>query len=134
MTEARLAGEVADGIEPRVDGGRVSERTAEAACKLARAGAGDGAVDGGKQAPGAGALVGADQLEIGAGRGVDQKQATGNLLARRTHQRRPPDLGDVDIGEETGERRELRLGEVAEAFEGADMKARLQRPLAAREL
>ncbi len=132
VAEARLAGEIADGIEPGVDGGGIGERTAEPRRKLARAGAGDGAVDGGEQAADAGALVGADQLEIGAGGGVDQEQAPGNLLARRPHQRRPPDLGDVDIGEEAGECCELGLGEVAEAVQRADMKARLQRPLAAR--
>ena len=109
LAQARLAGEIGDGVEAGVDGGGIGERTAEPACKLARAGAGDGAVDGGEQAAGAGALVRAHELEIGAGRGVDQEQAARRLFARRPHQWRAADLGDLDIGEEAGERGKLRL-------------------------
>ena len=50
LAQARLAGEIRDGVEAVVDGGGIGERAAEAACKLARAGAGDGAVDGSEQA------------------------------------------------------------------------------------
>jgi hypothetical protein len=46
LAQARLAGEIGDGVEAVVDGGGIGERAAEAACKLARAGTGDGAVDG----------------------------------------------------------------------------------------
>ena len=53
LTEPRLAGEIGDGIEARIDGGGIGERAAEAARELARARAGDGAVDGREQARGA---------------------------------------------------------------------------------
>ena len=81
LAQPRLVGEIGDRIEPRIHRGRIGQRAAQAAGKLARAGRGDGAVDGGEQAAGARALVRAHQLEIGAGGGVDDEQAAGALFA-----------------------------------------------------
>ena len=131
LTEPRLAGEIGDGVEARIDGGGIGERAAEAARQLPRAGAGHGAVDGREQARGAGTLVRAHQLEIGSRRGVDQKQAPRRFLARRPHQWRAADLRDLDIGEEAGERRKLRLQELAIGIERGNAELRLQRALAA---
>ena len=80
VPQARLVGEIGDRIEPRVQRRRIGQRTAEPARQLARAGRGDGAVDGGKQAPGARALVRAHQLEIGARGGIDDEKAAGASL------------------------------------------------------
>ncbi len=53
------------------------------------------------------------------------------LLARRAEQRRFADLGDLDIGEQPGERGKLRPGELAERIERGDAETLLQGPLAA---
>ena len=127
----RLVGEIGDRVEPRIHRRRIGQRAAEPAGKLARAGGGDGAVDGGEQAAGARALVRAHQLEIGARGGVDDEQAAGALLARRAEQRRSADLGDLDISEQPGERRKLRPGEFAERIERGHAEPRLEGPLAA---
>ncbi len=131
VPQARLVGEIGDSVETRVQDRRIGQRTAEPAGQLARAGGGDGAVDGGEQTSGAGALVRADQLEIGAGRGVDDEKTAGTLLARRAEQRRLADLGDLNIGEQPGERGQLGAGEFAEGVERRHAETGLQRAFAA---
>ena len=132
LAQARLAGEIAHGVQTRIDGSGIGQRTAEAAGKLPRARAGHGAVDGCEQAACAGTLIGADKLEISAGRGVDNEQASWRLLVRGTDERGSTDLGDFHIGKQSGEGRELGLGEIAESVERGDAETPLQRPLAAR--
>ena len=53
-------------------------------------------------------MVRAHELEIGAGRGVDQEQARRRLAARRPQQRRAADLRELDIGEERRRARQAR--------------------------
>ena len=108
--QARLAHEIGDGVEPRIHRIDVGQGACEPACQLARAGGGDGAVDGGQEASGARALIGAGKLQIGAGRGIDDEEAAGGLFARRPQQRRLADLGDLHIGEEAGQARQARRG------------------------
>ena len=131
LPQPRLAGEIGDGVETRIDGGGIGERAAEPARKLARACAGDGAVDGREQACGARALVRSHKLEIGASCGVDEQQASRRFPARRPHQRRAANLRDLDIGEEAGERGKLGLQEFAIGIERGNAELSLQRALAA---
>ena len=130
LPQPRLVGEIGDRIEPRIHRGRIGQRTAEAAGKLARAGRGDRAVDGGKQAAGARALVRAHQLEIGARGRVDDEQAACAFFPRRPEQRRFADLGDLDISQEPRERRKLCPGEFAKRIERGYAEPLPQRSLA----
>ena len=130
LPQPRLVGEIGDRIEPRIHRRRIGQRTAEPAGKLARAGRGDGAVDGGKQAAGARALVRAHQLEIGARGGVDDEQAACAFFPRRPEQRRFADLGDLDISQQPRERRKLCPREFAKRIERGYAEPLLQRSLA----
>ena len=131
VPQTRLIGEIGNGIEARVQCLGIGQGTAEPACKLPRPSRGHGTIDGGKEAARACALVRPDQLEIGAGRGIDDKKTPRALFSRRPEQRRLADLRDLHIGEQPGERGKLGPGEFAEGVERGDAETVLQRPLAA---
>src|SRR5512135_2874493 len=82
LAKPGLVGEISDGVEPRIQHLDVRQGTAEPACKFARAARRHRAVNGGEQAARPRALVRADELEIGARRGVDDEQAACALFSR----------------------------------------------------
>ena len=129
--QTRLIGKIGHRIETRIHRRRIGQGTAEPACQFPRPRRGHGAIDGGEQAAGARALARPHQLEIGARGGVDDEEAAGAFLARRTEQRRPAGLGDLHIGEQPGECGKLRLREFAKGVERGHAETGLQRPLAA---
>src|SRR5581483_9221036 len=134
LAKSLLADEISDGVEPRIQSGNVGQRAAEPARKLARTCCRDGAVDGGEQASRPLAPVRADELEIGAGRRIDDEETAGALFPRRAQQRRTADLGDLDVSEETRQRGKLGAAELAEGIERRDSEPLLENALSAKRI
>ena len=82
-TGERISDEPADQIEPGHDACRIGERGGDILAQLARAGGGDGAIDGGFEAV---ARTGALQFKAGAGGGINGHAAAWEFLARRQDQ------------------------------------------------
>jgi len=83
-----LVDEKADGVEAPIDPAHVAQRARQPCRQFTRAGAGDGTIDGGEQAPLLFARRRAHQLQAGTARGVDEQdqRPDSSLL----FQRRPP--------------------------------------------
>ena len=129
--EPGIAGEIADRVEPRIDGGCVGQRARQPPRQLARAGAGHGPVDTSEQASLPRALIGANKLEARARGRVNEQEGPLQLLPRLADRRQPADLGELHIGEEPAKGGKLPLGEFADAVEGGNAEASLERALAA---
>ena len=82
-TGKRIGDEPFDQIEPGDDGGGIGERGGDILAQLARAGGGDGAIDGGFEAVARSAAL---QFKAGAGGSINGHAAAGQFLARRQDQ------------------------------------------------
>ena len=118
--QVALAEQPLDGVEPRLDGGGIEQGTGEARRQQARAAGADGAVDGGEQRAIAGAVLGALDLETGAGGRVDGHGVGLAGAAWGVERRRAAALRGLQMGGDQAEGRDLGAGQGAETVEGLD--------------
>ena len=129
LAQACIRDEQLDRVMAGSDGGRISQRAGKALGQQARAARRHRAVDRGEQAALPLAAEGTGQLQIGAGRGVDQHRRRAGIAHRGRERRTGAELGALDIGERGAGRSDLGAREGAEGIERGDAEEFLQAPL-----
>ena len=126
LAHGRALDEELHQVEAALDLGAVGQGSGDPLGQKARAGAGQGAVDGGEKAAVAPAVEPAHQLEVAARGGIDLHRAVGAHAVRRRERGELAGLRELDVVEQRAAGRDLGAREGAEAVERCDLEGRLQ--------